>query len=110
MYRQGGGEQLDGDLNRAELSFNFMLALPLLPGKSQLTVFGTINLSSRKDIKGANFHQLFQLADKGAVHQKAFQSLLDFIQINSSVKRKKLRDNYFKHCLLLMRSLKVLVT
>ncbi len=88
MYRQGGGEQLDGDLNRAELSFNFMLALPLSPGKSQLTVFGTINLSCRKDIKGANFHQLFQLADKGAVHQKAFQSLLDFIQINSSVKRK----------------------
>ena len=84
MYRQGGGEQLDGDLNRAELSFNFMLALPLSPGKSQLTVFGTI----RKDIKGANFHQLFQLADKGAVHQKAFQLLLDFIQINSSVKRK----------------------
>ena len=87
MYRQGGGEQLDGDLNRAELSFNFMLALPLSPGKSQLTVFGTINLSSRKDIKGANFHQLFQFQFH-AVHQKAFQSILDFIQINSSVKRK----------------------
>ena len=73
------------------------MALLLSPGKSLLILFGTVNLSSRKDIKGANFHELFQLANEGAVHRKAFQSLLDFIQIKILVLKENNSEIMYLH-------------